>query len=168
MKYLIFILFILFRSSIVNAQFTLDKFGTYIESGTDTNEIVITNTGNREILVFSQEDTEATQKISGQSLFYIHPSVIKLAPKESRTVNVILKNKKITTEVLGRLVFKEMVATKNVSTKTVINTSYNISVVGRPFNLVKEFKPWEHLVVKIDNKNLVIYYKDYGWYFNIE
>lgn len=119
MKYFIFLIFIISKSSIVNAQFILDKFGTYIESGTNNNEIVITNTGNREILVFSKEDTDATKKISGQSLFYIHPSVIKLEPKESRTVNIILKNKKITTEVLGRLVFKEMVSTKNVSRKTV-------------------------------------------------
>lgn len=156
MKYFIFLIFIISKSSIVNAQFILDKFGTYIESGTNNNEIVITNTGNSEILVFSKEDTDATKKISGQSLFYIHPSVIKLEPKESRTVNIILKNKKITTEVLGRLVFKEMVSTKNVSRKTVVNTSYNISVVGRPYDLVKEFKPWEYLVVRVANDKLIL------------
>lgn len=73
MKYFIFLIFIISKSSIVNAQFILDKFGTYIESGTNNNEIVITNTGNREILVFSKEDTDATKKYQDSLYFiYIH------------------------------------------------------------------------------------------------
>ena len=144
------------NSTLVYAKFTLDKFGSYIESGTDNNEIVITNTGSSEILVFSKEDTKATKKIIGKSLFYIYPSVIKLEPKESRVVNVILKDKNIKKEELGRLVFKEMVSTKNVSTKSVVNTSYNIAVIGRPFDLIQNAKPWEKLLVRIDNNKLVI------------
>ena len=156
MKYIIVIILCMLNSTLVYAKFTLDKFGSYIESGTDNNEIVITNTGSSEILVFSKEDTKATKKIIGKSLFYIYPSVIKLEPKESRVVNVILKDKNIKKEELGRLVFKEMVSTKNVSTKSVVNTSYNIAVIGRPFDLIQNAKPWEKLLVRIDNNKLVI------------
>ncbi|MCD9496840.1 fimbria/pilus periplasmic chaperone [Photobacterium carnosum] len=156
MKYIIVVILCMLNSTLVYAKFTLDKFGSYIESGTDNNEIVITNTGSSEILVFSKEDTKATKKIIGKSLFYIYPSVIKLEPKESRVVNVILKDKNIKKEELGRLVFKEMVSTKNVSTKSVVNTSYNIAVIGRPFDLIQNAKPWEKLLVRIDNNKLVI------------
>ena len=156
MKYVIVVILCMLNSTLVYAKFTLDKFGSYIESGTDNNEIVITNTGSSEILVFSKEDTKATKKIIGKSLFYIYPSVIKLEPKESRVVNVILKDKNIKKEELGRLVFKEMVSTKNVSTKSVVNTSYNIAVIGRPFDLIQNAKPWEKLLVRIDNNKLVI------------
>ena len=156
MKYIIVVILCMLNSTLVYAKFTLDKFGYYIESGTDNNEIVITNTGSSEILVFSKEDTKATKKIIGKSLFYIYPSVIKLEPKESRVVNVILKDKNIKKEELGRLVFKEMVSTKNVSTKSVVNTSYNIAAIGRPFDLIQNAKPWEKLLVRIDNDKLVI------------
>ena len=156
MKYIIVVILCMLNSTLVYAKFTLDKFGSYIESGADNNEIVITNTGSSEILVFSKEDTKATKKIIGKSLFYIYPSVIKLEPKESRVVNIILKDKNIKKEELGRLVFKEMVSTKNVSTKSVVNTSYNIAVIGRPFDLIQNAKPWEKLLVRIDNNKLVI------------
>lgn len=73
MKYFIFLIFIISKSSIVNAQFILDKFGTYIESGTNNNEIVITNTGNREILVFLKKILMQLKNI--RTVFILYTSI---------------------------------------------------------------------------------------------
>lgn len=132
-------------SSLGHARFKLDRLGVYVNSNYNHNVIIVTNTGETELILFSKEDLELTKKISGRSLFYINPPVAKLQPNESRSIKIILKDNNIKEEALGRLSFKEVAAVKNVSTKTVINSAYNISVIAHPHNIIYNYKPWEKL-----------------------
>lgn len=131
--------------SVCQARFTLDRLGMYVNSNDNNNVIVVTNVGDGEIILFSTEDLELTKEISGRSLFYLNPPVTKLQPNESRSIRVVLKDNNIKEEVLGRLSFKEVAAVKNVLTKVVVNSAYNISVIGHPDNIINNYKPWESL-----------------------
>lgn len=155
---------IMFSSFLAHADIKINTSGVYVSENEGEGIIFVENVGTNPVILYAQEETEETIKISGESLIFVSPPVSRIAPNDKQLLRVLLKVENFDVQKIARMTLQEIPYVSDPSKNQVsFNRSYNIPVLISPKGLVEEFEPWKY--IKMEKNDAGEYFiKNYSRY----